>query len=131
MASLDRTRALIAELAKALGLPALPPDNSGGVKLTVGETTEMFLFGGDDETVLIVTPVAALPRGVGYGLALYLLRANMFDADTAPFQVAADAGGGVIFWGRLPIAELDGTMLAGLLGRVAARVEAMRSELAG
>lgn len=131
MPSLERTRALIADLAQALGLPDLPPDNSGGVQVTIGEDTDVFLYGGDDVTVLIVAPVAALPREAEYGLTLYLLRANMFDAPTHPFRIAADEAGALVFWARLPIAEFDGASLAVLLGRVAEQVTAIRAEVEG
>jgi len=131
MPTLDRTRALAAGLAKAIGLDQVPPDDSGGYHLTVGEATDIFVYGGDDETILLVAPVATLPRSVDYGLALYLLRANMFDSDMAPFQFAADAQGGLIFWGRLRIVDFDGTSLSALIDRVAERVREFRAEVEG
>ncbi len=41
MTALTRTRALMAELAAAIGLPALPQDDTGGFRLTVGADTEI------------------------------------------------------------------------------------------
>jgi len=129
MPPLDRTHALIAELAHALGLPDLPADASGGVRLTIGEATEVSLYGVDDLTLLLVAPIAALPKQPDYGLTLYLLRANMFDAETAPCHVGADRHGTLVFWGRVPIDQFDGPGLARLLERVAGQVVAMRGEI--
>lgn len=131
MTALTRTRALMAELAKAIGLAALLQDDTGGFRVTVGEATEILLYGGDDETILIVAPVAPLPREPDYGLVLYLLRSNLFDSDVAPFQIAVDDDGALIFWGRLAIADLTGPMLAALLDRIAARVALIRGEVGG
>jgi hypothetical protein len=131
MAALDKTRLLIAKLAKQIGLKSLPSDDSGGYRLTIGASTEVFIYGGDDVTILVVAPVAPLPRDVEYGLAVYLLRGNLFDADTAPFQIAVDDGGVLIFWGRVRIADFDGATLATLLDRVAAKVEEIRGEVGG
>lgn len=131
MPSLDKTRALVADLAKGTGLGDLPQDNNGGYHLTVGDGTDVFLYGGDDETILVVAPVAALPPDISYGLALYLLRVNAIGSDTAPFVLGADAQGGLVFWGRLRIADFDGASLASLIDAIAEQVGAFRTEIEG
>ncbi len=131
MAALPHTRALIAELATAIGLAALPPDDSGGFHLMIGSTADIYLYGGDDATILIVAPIGPLPEAPEYGLVTYLLRSNLFDSDVAPFQVAVDDGGVLTFWGRVRIADVDGAALAGLVERVATRVGEIRAEIGG
>ena len=131
MTALTRTSALMTELAAAIGLPTLPRDDTGGFRLTVGADIEILIYGGDDETVLIVAPVAPLPMEPSYGLVLYLLRSNLFDSDVAPFQIAADDGGALVFWGRVRIAEMTGAALAALIDRVAARTTLIRGEVTG
>jgi Tir chaperone protein (CesT) family len=130
MTALTRTRALMADLAAALGLPALPQDDTGGFRLTVGEGTEILLYGGDDESLLIIAPIAPLPTEPSYGLVVYLLRSNLFDSDVAPFQIAVDDGGALIFWGRVRIAEMTGAALASLIDRVAERATLIAGEVA-
>jgi Tir chaperone protein (CesT) family len=129
--ALERTKSLIAELATALGLPALAPDDTGGYHVTAGAGIDIYLYGGDDEEILIVAPLAPLPREPEYGLVLYLLRTNLFDSDVQPFQIATDNAGVLIFWGRVRIADLDGSRLAQLIDRVAARAGEIRTEIGG
>ncbi len=81
--------------------------------------------------MLIVAPVAPLPMEPGYGLVVYLLRSNLFDSDVAPFQIAADDTGALVFWGRVRIDAMTGTTLASLIDRVAERVTLIRGEIAG
>jgi len=132
MTAFVRTRALMAELAAAMGLAELPPDDSGGYHLTIGKKTDIFIYGGGgDETILVIAPVAPLPLEPEYGLVVYLLRNNLFDSDAAPFQIAVDDGGGLIFWGRLKIADFTGALLASVIDLVAERVEEIRAEIAG
>jgi hypothetical protein len=131
MTELVRTRALIADLAAAIGLPSLPPDENGGFRLTVGEGTDVFIYGGDDETILIVSPIGPLPQQPEYGLMFFLLRNNLFDSDSAPFQIAADEAGILVFWGRVDIADLTGATLSLLLDRIAQRVNEIRKEIGG
>jgi hypothetical protein len=131
MAALERTRALMSGLAVAIGLNALPSDDSGGFHLTVGAAVDILIYGGDDETILVVAPVAPLPLAPEYGLVLYLLRSNLFDSDVAPFQIAVDDGGALIFWGRVRIVDFDGPSLAALIDRIATRVAAIRAEVGG
>jgi len=130
MTALTRTRALMADLATALGLPTLPQDDTGGFRLTVGEATEVLLYGGNDESLLIIAPIAQLPTEPSYGLVVYLLRSNLFDSDVAPFQIAVDDGGSLIFWGRIPIAEMTGAALASLIDHLAGRVSLIAGEVA-
>lgn len=125
-----KTRMLMADLATALKLPALPPDDNNGYQLTIGGETTVFIYGEADERLLIVAPVGKLPPGIGFGLALYLLGRNMFNADLTPFQVATDAGGGVVLWGRLGMGEVSGQSLVGVLGVLADRAAEIRGELA-
>ena len=131
MAALPRTRALMTELAAALGLASLPADDSGGYHFTIGADTEIYIFGGDDKSFLMIAPVAPLPREPGYGLVVYLLRNNMFSSDDAPFQIAVDEGGTVLFWGRLNIAEFSGAVLGALIECVVERVAEIRGEIQG
>lgn len=126
---LDHTRSLIAELATALGLPALPPEANGGFQLTIGGTTTVLIYGGDDATILVIVPLGPLPRRPDYGLVVYLLHSNMFNSDLTPFQVAVDEAGGLIVWGRLRIADFAGERLARLVGTLADRVGAMRQAI--
>ena len=69
-----RTQALYADLAKALGLQALPTDANGSIQLSVGDTSTVILFAENDETLLLAAPVAALPKQPDYGVAVWLLR---------------------------------------------------------
>lgn len=129
MPGLEKTKALIGEFAAALGLGALPPDDDGGYQVTVGEDTDVMIYGGDDETVLVVAPITQLPRNPEYGTVVYLLRNNMFNSPIMPFQVAVDDEGGLILWARLRIAELNGKSLASVVKGLAEQVEEMRGEL--
>ena len=131
MPALIRTRALIAELAAALKLSSLPADDSGGFHLTIGASTDIYIYGGDDKTILMVAPVAPLPQEPDYGLVVYLLRNNMFNSDDAPFQIAVDEGGTLLFWGRLTITDFTGAALGALIECVAERVVEIRTEIAG
>jgi hypothetical protein len=126
---LDRTRALSADLAAALGLESIPAEADGGRRLTIGGTTTLLLYAEADETLLIVAPLGPLPRRPSYGLVVYLLRNNMFNSELSPFQVALDDAGGLTVWGRLRVAEFTGDRLAGLIGVLAVRIAAMRSEI--
>jgi hypothetical protein len=127
---LDRTRALYADLAKALGTDSLPPDNNGAIQLTIGEQT-VILMGQDDITIMVVAPVAELPREPEYGTMLWLLRRNLYDSDIAPFTAACDAAGTVILWARIEIEGQTGETLAALLDAVAAEAALTFNELAG
>jgi hypothetical protein len=125
----DRSRALYAELAAALGVTELPADNDGGVQLTIGADTTVALFAEQDRTLLIVVPLAPLPRQTGYALAFWLLRQNLYISDLAPFTLACDAAGTLVLWGRVPLAELTGTSLATLIDAVANEARRIRAEV--
>lgn len=129
MSMFERTRALYADLAKALGVEALPPDGNGGIQLAVGEDDTVILFAQDDVDVLAVVPVMALPPQLDHGTMCWLLRRNFYDSDLDPFRLAADASGNVILWGRVPIEGTTGERLAGLLDALAEESGRIRGEL--
>ncbi len=115
MASLDHTRALMAELAAVIGTAELPQDPSGGYSISVGTQTTVLIYGGDDEFILVVVPLGKLPLDPSYAVVTYLLGFNMFNSDTAPFVTATDEGGTLILWGKLRIDALDGKALGQVL----------------
>lgn len=125
------TRALFDALAQALGLPSLEPDARGGVQLTVGERRPVYLFSQSDGYLLIAAPAVALPRQPDYATTLWLLHRNFYDSDLAPFRVAADAGGTLVLWGRVPVQGLTGPALAGLVDAVAAEAQRIHDEVQG
>jgi hypothetical protein len=125
-----RTQALYADLAKSLGLNALPADNNGGIQLSVGDTSTVILFAENDETLLVAAPVAALPRQPDYGVMLWLLRRNFYDAPIEPFRVSCDTDANIVLWGRLPMAGLTGATLAALIDAVATEADRIREEVA-
>jgi hypothetical protein len=126
-----RTQALYADLAKALGLQALPADANGGIQLSVGDASTVILFAENNETLLVAAPVAALPKRPDYGMALWLLRCNFYDSPIEPFRVACDTEGNIILWGRLPMAGLTGAALATLIDAVSTEAARVREEVAG
>ena len=79
--------------------------------------------------LVVVAPVAALPPRVDHGIALWLLRRNHYDSDLAPFIVSCDPDATVVLWGRVPIAQLDGKRLAGLVDALGATAAEMRAEI--
>src|SRR5262245_21676341 len=105
------TRALFAALAQELKLPALEPDAAGGVQLSVGDDSTVLVFGQSDGFVLIAAPAVALPKEPDYATMAWLLHRNFYDSDLAPFRVAADAGGTLVLWGRVPVEGLTGAAL--------------------
>ena len=128
MAALDHTRALMAELATVIGLPDLPQDATGGYQLTIGDT-DIFVYGGDDISILVVVPIAPLPENPEYALVSYLLHSNMFNSDIHPFVIATDDQGTLIQWAKLRIDEFNGTTLARAIDNVADRAEEIRKEI--
>jgi hypothetical protein len=130
MAMLTRTRDLIANISDALGVPPLTRGNNGEYSLTAGENTEVMIFGGGDETILIVAPLAELPRPADRAVTTYLLRHNMFDSALLPFHVALDEDGGLILWARLRIDDLSGESLASLVHALGCKIAEMRWALA-
>ncbi len=129
MPALEKTNALMNDFAKSVGLPPLPRDENGGFHLTVGERTDIYVYGGDDETILIIVPLAPLPEEPDYALMLYLFRANFFDSDAAPFVIGADESGVLVLWGHVAIGDFTGETLAQLIDSIAERAEEIRVEL--
>ena len=130
MATLEYTRPLIADLAKTIGLPEIPQDETGGWHLTIGGDNDVYIYGGDDELILVVMPIGPLPTQPTFALMNYLFRSNMFDSDMAPFQIATDESATLIQWGRLKVADLDGTLLAKIIDNLAERATEIQGELA-
>jgi hypothetical protein len=129
MATLDRTRALIADLAKTIGLPEIPQDENGGWHLTVGDDGDVFIYGGDDEQILMVVPIGPLPTRPQFALVNFLLRSNMFDSELAPFQIATDEEATIVQWGRLKISDMNGTNLAKVIDNLSDRATSLRKEI--
>lgn len=134
------TEALYADLAKALGVDGLPAGDDGSVAITVGNRSghdgedggaddTVLLFVEDEHTVMLVSPVMALPASLDYGRVLWLLQRNFHQSPLAPFRVACDQGGGIVIWGRMPVAGLTGQQLAGLIEAVAAESALIREEI--
>ena len=129
MAALERTRALMDELAGVIGVPELPQEPTGGYRLTIGEE-DVLIYGGNDEEILVVAPFGKLPLEPDYALVSYMLQSNMFNSDYMPFVIAMDEGGGLIQWAKLRIAEFDGAKLATVLENLADRSAELRGEMA-
>ena len=123
------TQDLYAELAKSLGVDSLPADEQGSVQLSVGENSTVILFAEDEQSVMLVSPVMALPAAIDYGRVLWLLRRNFYDSPLAPFRVACDTAGTIVIWGRVPVAGLSGSELAGLIDAVATEADLIREEI--
>lgn len=126
---LKSTQALYAQLATALGVDALPADAQGSVAITVGEDDTILLFAENDYSLMLASPVMALPRDLDYGRVLWLLQRNFYESPLAPFRVACDQGGGIVIWGRLPMEGLTGEQLAGVIQAVAAESALLREEI--
>lgn len=124
-----RTEALYKDLAKALGVDSLPADQNGGVQLTVGDHSSIVLFAEDEFTVLMVSPVTTLPKGINYGTMLWLLRRNFYDSPIAPFRVSCDKAGSIVLWGRVPVDGMTGEQLAKLIDALAAEGDLIREEV--
>jgi hypothetical protein len=123
------TANLYAELARQLGLDALPADEAGSVELGVGEELTVMLFAEDEFSLMLVAPVVPLPDGLDYGLTLWLLRRNFHDSALAPFRLACDAAGLITLWGRVPVSGMSGATLARLIEALAAESRLVREEL--
>ena len=126
----ETTQALYAQLAKALGVKAIPADAQGVVQLSVGDDSTLVLVPEDAYTLMVMSPVAALPPEMDRGTLLWLLRRNFHDSPLSPFRIACDAAGNLVVWGRLPIDGMSGEQLAGLLDAVAAEAALIREEIA-
>lgn len=125
----DRTRALYADLATALGVAAFVPDENGGIQLTIGEDTHVALYAEGDRDILLIAPLAPLPAEPEYGVMLWLLRKNLYTSGLAPFVVACDDAGTLILWGRMPLDGLTGARLASLIDAVAAEARRIQAEV--
>ena len=126
-----QTTALYSDLAKELGLPAFEPDAAGGIQLTVGTDTAVFVFGQSDGFLLLAVPAVALPKEPDYATTQWLLHRNFYDSDLAPFRIATDANGTILLWGRVPVEGLTGASLAGLVDAVASEAKRIRDEVEG
>jgi len=124
-----RTQSLYAALAKTLGVGALPADENGGVRLSVGENSTVTLFAEDEFTLMLVSPVMALPKTMDYGSTLWLLRRNFYDSPITPFRVGCDTVGNITLWGRVPVEGMTGESLASLIDALAAEADNIREEL--
>lgn len=131
---------LYSDLAEVLGVDALPAGDDGSVSITVGNRSgpegegggaddTVMLFVEDEHTVMLVSPVMALPANPDYGRVLWLLQRNFYQSPLAPFRVACDQGGGIVIWGRMPVEGLTGRQLAGLIEAVAAESSLIREEI--
>ena len=124
------TQALYAQLAKALGVESIPADAQGIVQLDVGDEGRVVLVPEDAHTLMLLSPVAALPAMLDKGTLLWLMRRNFHDSPLAPFRIGCDKAGNVVGRGRMPIDGLSGEQLAGLLDAVAAEAALIREEIA-
>ena len=123
-------QALYAQLAKALGVDAVPADAQGIVQLDVGDDGRVVVVPEDAHTLMLLAPVAALPATLDPGTLLWLMRRNFHDSPLAPFRIGCDSAGTLVVWGRMPIDGLSGEQLAGLLDAVAAEAALIREEIA-
>jgi len=123
-------QALYAQLAKALGVDAVPADAQGIVQLDVGDDGRVVVVPEDAHTLMLLAPVAALPATLDPGTLLWLMRRNFHDSPLAPFHIGCDSAGTLVVWGRMPIDGLSGEQLAGLLDAVAAEAALIREEIA-
>ncbi|MBL0089352.1 MAG: type III secretion system chaperone [Ideonella sp.] len=114
-----------------MGLPAFEPDAAGGIALTVGSKTKVFVFGQSDGFLLLAVPAVALPKEPDYATMQWLLHRNFYDSDLAPFRIATDAGGTILLWGRVPVEGMTGAALAGLVDAVASEAHRIRDEVDG
>lgn len=123
-------QALYAQLAKALGIDAVPADAQGIVQLDVGDDGRVVLIPEDAYSLMLMSPVAALPATMDRGTLLWLMRRNFHDSPLAPFRVGCDSAGNLVVWGRMPIDGMSGEQLVGLLDALAAEAALIREEIA-
>jgi hypothetical protein len=124
-----RTQSLYAALAKTLGVDALPADENGGIQISIGDNSTVTLFAEDEFTLMLVSPVMALPKDMDYGTTLWLLRRNFYDSPIAPFRVSCDTAGSIVVWGRVPVESMTGEALAKLLQALGAEADFIRAEV--
>lgn len=126
----ENVTALYTDLAKALDVDKVPADARGVVQLTIGEGNTMILAPEDAETMMMLAPIGKLPIQIDVATVLWLLRRNFHDSPTAPFRLGCDEAGTVVLWGSIPIAQIDGERLAGLIDAVGAEADLIRDEIA-
>ncbi|MBC7942165.1 MAG: type III secretion system chaperone [Chitinophagaceae bacterium] len=119
------TSALIAELARCLGVDTLPEANDGAIALAVGDDVTVRLYPLTTDLMAVV-PLAPLPAQPDPARMTRLLASNHFNAPLAPFVVAADVQANLVLWGRVPMAGITGEQLAGLLGRLGGEARRLR-----
>jgi Tir chaperone protein (CesT) family len=124
-------QALYAALAKTLGVATLPVDANGGVQLSVGKNSTVMLFAEDEFTLMLASPVMALPKKLDYATVLWLMRRNFYDSPIAPFRVSCDTAASIILWGRVPVDGMTGEALAKLIDALATEADFIRSEVEG
>jgi Tir chaperone protein (CesT) family len=122
-------QALYAQLATALGVESIPADAQGIVQLDIGDDGRVVLVPEDALTLMLLSPVAALPATLDQGTLLWLMRRNFHDSPLAPFRIGCDKAGSLVVWGRMPIDGLSGEQLAGLVDAVAAEAALIREEI--
>ena len=125
-----KTQELYNQLAKSLGVESIPADAQGIVQLEVGDDGRVVLVPEDAYTLMVMSPVAALPPSMDRGTLLWLMRRNFHDSPVAPFRIGCDKAGNLVVWGRIPIEGLTGQQLAALLDAVAAEAGLIREEVA-
>ena len=123
-------QALYTQLATALGVEAIPADAQGIVQLDVGDDGRVVLVPEDAYALMLMSPVAALPKAMDQGTLLWLMRRNFHDSPIAPFRIGCDSAGSVVVWGRVPMDGMSGEQLAGLLDALAAEAALIREEIA-
>ena len=123
-------QALYTQLATALGVEAIPADAQGIVQLDVGDDGRVVLVPEDAYSLMLMSPVAALPKAMDQGTLLWLMRRNFHDSPIAPFRIGCDSAGSVVVWGRVPMDGMSGEQLAGLLDALAAEAALIREEIA-
>jgi hypothetical protein len=125
----ERIQKLYAELALALGVKSLPTDDKGTVTLDVGDASSVTIFAEDSQTLMLVSPVMALPQEIDYGSTLWLLRRNFYDSSLTPFRIGCDTAGSLVIWGRVPVESVTGEALAGLVDALGEEADLIREEL--
>ena len=123
------TANLYADLARHLGVDALPADDAGSLELNIGDDASVMLFAEDEFSLMLAAPVMPLPANLDYGLVLWLLRRNFHDSTLAPFRLSCDTAGLIVLWGRVPVQGMSGATLAKLIEALAAEGALVREEL--
>ena len=125
----DYIKPLYADLAKAVGVKGLTPDENGTLLLDLSEDVTISIFAESSIAIMLATAAMALPTAVDYGRVLWLLRRNFHDSPIAPFRIACDQDGAIVVWGRVPVDGLTGQQLAALAKSLADEVALIREEV--